>query len=334
MNPYFPLFESVSNAVASGKRAAFCLLVSTKGSTPQSPGAAMIVHESMATEGTLGGGCVEAEVRRRAFDLLRQGESRLLEFVLDHDFGWDDGLVCGGRMDIAVVSVTAEAGAAPFRRVLEEGRAHRPATLPLIVRKGDAQTDSAGERVEFRLHTHVPPKLILAGGGHVGLALSRLAVDLDFRVTVIDDRPEYSSPERFPPPMEPITGDIEQTLRQYPFDDQCYVVIVTRGHRHDKSALAAVIDSPARYIGMIGSKRKIRLIFEDLEASGVARDRIDRVHAPIGVPIGAVTVHEIAVSIAAQLIQERRATAEAVVEGPFPLPARKEASPFSSRESS
>ncbi len=321
MNPYLPLFESLSEVVASGRRAAFCLLVSTKGSTPQSPGAAMIVHESMASEGTLGGGCVEAEVRRRAFELLRQGESRLLEFVLDHDFGWDDGLVCGGRMGIAVVSVTSEAGAEPFRRVLEEGRAHRPATLPLIVWKGDPESDSPEERVEFRLHTHVPPRLIIAGGGHVGLALSRLAADLDFRVTVIDDRPEYSGAERFPPPVEPVTGDIEQTLRRYPFDEQCYVVIVTRGHRHDKSALAAVIDSPARYIGMIGSKRKTRLIFEDLEASGVSREKINRVRAPIGLPIGAVTVHEIAVSVAAQLIQERRATAEAVVEGPIVSPA-------------
>jgi xanthine dehydrogenase accessory factor len=283
--------------------------VETKGSTPQSPGAAMLLHESMGTEGTLGGGCVEAEVRRRAFELLRAEENRLLDFVLDHDFGWNDGLVCGGRMKIAVKSVVGAEDLAAFREVAASIRAHRSAVLPLRVLHD-------GQPVEYRLHAHVPPTLVIAGGGHVGLALARLAVDLDFRVTVIDDRPEYSSAERFPPPIETVTDDIESALRRHPFDPQSYIVIVTRGHKHDKSALAAVIDSPARYIGLIGSKRKIRLIFDDLEAMGVSRDRIDRVHAPIGLPIGSVTVTEIAVSIAAQLIQERRREKEIVVEGP------------------
>jgi len=313
MNPYLSVFQSLARSVQRGRRVAFCLLVATKGSAPQSPGAVMLVDESMTTEGTLGGGCVEAEVKRRAFELLREGESRLLDFVLDHDFGWDDGLVCGGRMQIAVQSVTGAESLAPFLTATEAIRSHRPATLALRVL-------SEGLPVEYRLHTHVPPTLVIAGGGHVGFALARLGVDLDFRVVVIDDRPEYANPQRFPPPMKTITDDIETALRRYPFDSRSYIVIVTRGHRHDKSALGAVIESPARYIGLIGSKRKIRLIFEDLEASGVPRDQIERVHAPIGLSIGAITVPEIAVSIAAQLIEERRRDKqERVVEGPVAI---------------
>ncbi len=314
MNPYARLFESMTRAVDEGKRVAFCLLVHTKGSTPQSAGAAMLVHETMATEGTLGGGCVEAEVRRRAFELLRAGESRLLEFVLDHDFGWDDGLVCGGRMDIAVASLVTREQTDPYRDALAAISSHRPAVVPVRALRGE-------EWVEYRIHADVPPTLVIAGGGHVGLALARLAVDLDFRVVIIDDRTEYSNSERFPPPIETLAGDIEQILRGYPFDEHSYIVIVTRGHKHDRAALAAVIESPARYVGLIGSKRKIRLIFEELEESGVSRDKIERVHAPIGIPIGAVTVPEIAVSIAGQLIQERRREPERLIEGPFALAA-------------
>ncbi|RME39326.1 MAG: XdhC/CoxI family protein, partial [Planctomycetota bacterium] len=116
----------------------------------------------------------------------------------------------------------------------------------------------------------------------------------------------FANADRFPPPMRPVVGDIEETLRGFPIDASTYVVIVTRGHRHDERALAAVVDSPARYIGMIGSRRKIDVIFDGLRRRGVSGERLARVHAPIGLDIGAVTTDEIALSIAAQLVSVRR----------------------------
>ncbi len=311
MNPYLPLFESLCAAVHKGRRVAFCLVAATRGSTPQSPGAAMLVHESLETEGTLGGGCVEAEARRRAAELLRRGESRLLSFILNHDFGWDDGLVCGGKMEIAICCVVDEKGAAPFENAIQSIKSLSPAPIRLEV------ANESGQRLEYRLNLLIAPELIIAGGGNVGLALAQIARDLDFRITVIDDREEFANPRRFPPPIRLVASDIESTLRAMPLGPQSYVVIVTRGHKHDKAALAAVIEKPARYIGMIGSRRKIRMIYEDLEAAGVSDSHIENVHAPIGLAIGAQTVNEIAVSIAAQLVQIRRQTPENIVEGPF-----------------
>ncbi len=311
MNPFVQLFESLSAAVAGGRRAAFCTVVSSKGSTPQRPGASMLVHDDMTVEGTLGGGCVEAEVRRRAHELLQAGRSGLLHFHLDQDYGWDDGLLCGGQMDVAVVCVAEAVSAAVFRGALEELRSRRPASVPLsVAREGRAET--------YTLHIEPPPTLWIAGAGHIGQAVAKLAVDLDYRVVVIDDRADCVSVSRFPSPIERIVANIERSLRDAPIDANSYVVIVTRGHRHDERALAAVIDSPARYIGMIGSRRKIRLMFDGLVQAGVDRARLDRVHSPIGLSIGAVTVPEIAISIAAELTQVRRAEPPTHVTGPEP----------------
>jgi xanthine dehydrogenase accessory factor len=163
--------------------------------------------------------------------------------------------------------------------------------------------------------------LIIAGAGHVGAQLARLAVGLDFEVVVIDDRGDLCGPDRLPEPITAAVGDIERTLRAQPIDANTFVVIVTRGHNHDEQALRAVIDSPARYIGMIGSRRKVKLIFDDLAALGVDREKLARVRAPIGMAIGAVTVPEIATSIAAQLIEVRRTEKPTRVEGPFPMDA-------------
>jgi xanthine dehydrogenase accessory factor len=315
MNSFAKLFESLLQAVNAGRRVAFCAVVSSRGSTPQTPGASMLLHDDMRSEGTLGGGCVEAEVRRRAFELLQAGRSGLLHFDLDHDYGWDDGLLCGGQMDVAVVPVLSREQAAPFANAAEELGSQRLARVPLVVRREE-------HAEAYVLCVEPSPTVWIAGAGHVGQALARLAVDLDYRVIVIDDRADCANPSRFGPPIEIIVADIEQTLRAAPIDANSYVVIVTRGHRHDEKALAAVIDSPARYIGMIGSRRKIKLLFDDLATAGVDRAKLDRVHSPIGLKIGAVTVPEIAISIAAEMTQVRRADAgsHTHIEGPAPSP--------------
>jgi len=325
-----PLFEHLLSEADAGRPVALCAVVKTRGSTPQAPGALLLVDQAMKTAGTLGGGCVEAEVRKRAFELIRSPEGKLLTFQLDHDFGWDDGLICGGGMDVAVMPILRAEQVGPFRRALAELSAGRPAMIPLRVcqesedgRLGGLPLErSEGGRplrVEYRLNLEPEPTLLIAGAGHVGTALARLAVELEFKVVVVDDRADFANERRLPPPIRPIAADIERTLRDYPIDAATYVVIVTRGHNHDEQALGAVVRSPARYVGMIGSRRKVKLIFDDLAAAGVEPKLLERVHAPIGLKIDAVTVPEIAVSIAAELVAVRRAERHKAVEGPFPI---------------
>jgi xanthine dehydrogenase accessory factor len=292
------LLQEIVRRVRAGERVAVCTVVSARGSTPQRRGARMVVTLDARTVGTLGGGCVEAEVRRVAGEMLLKGESKLMEFRLDHDYGWDDGLICGGVMDIHIQCVAA-GDEGPFSAALEAVRQRRRVPLTIAY-------EQRGEAKEYVEEIGPGPVLVIAGAGHVGQALGELATRLDFRVTVIDDRPEYASHSRFPHAERCIVGEIEMELRRLAVDADTYIVIVTRGHSRDGQALAAVVNSPARYIGLIGSKRKIKTILDDQAAMGTPLEALRRVHAPIGLDIGAVSVAEIAVSIAAELVAVRR----------------------------
>jgi len=311
--------ESLVEGVKTGRRGAFCLVVARKGSTPQVPGASLAVWEDGATLGTIGGGIVEAQVLRRARECARSGARRLFHFDLDADASGQEGAICSGWMDIACVGLADTAALAPFTAARAALRERRAGALPLDVLPAVEETASPEARIEKRylFHIRMPPRLYIAGGGHVGEALARLAARLEFEVTIVDDREEFANARRFPPPLHPVTAGIAAWLREAPVGGDVYVVIVTRGHRHDREALEAVVNRPARYIGLIGSRRKIQQLFGELEAAGVSRERLSRVRAPIGLPIGAVTVEEIAVSIAAQLIEERRRQSEPLVEGPL-----------------
>lgn len=310
MREVVEVLEALVTEVEAGRQAALCVVVQTRGSTPQRPGATMLLRADGQSVGTLGGGCVEAEAKRQGLELLEKSLSARLNLRHDHDYGWDDVAICGGQMDIAVMPVTPQADLQPFRQAIEAAKRRAPASVPITVQH-------EGKPLQYRLHLEVPPTLLIAGAGHVGLAVGKLARELDFHVVVIDDRPEFACPERFGPHIELIVDDFARALRTYPIDANCFVVIVTRGHRHDQEALAAVIRSPAGYVGMIGSRRKIKTVFQNLREAGVPQELIDRVHTPIGLAIGAATVNEIAVSIAAEMIQVRRQNTPTLVEGPI-----------------
>lgn len=314
MSEITTVLETLVTEVEAGRPAALCIVVKTHGSTPRAPGAAMLVSADRSTVGTVGGGSVEAEVRRRAFELLQQDASGLLDFGLDQDDGDVDGLICGGRMQVAAMSVGGAASLEPFQAALALAVRREPASFPVIV-------EHAGQRREYRLHIEPPPTLVIAGAGHVGQALAELAVKLDFHVVVIDDRADVASPARFNERVELIVADIVESLRQYPIDGGCYVVIATRGHLRDQQALDAVIRRPYAYVGMIGSKLKSATVLKALAKAGISRNLLDQVHTPIGLPIDALTVNEIAVSILAELIQTRRRTTPKVIEGPFEVTA-------------
>jgi len=291
------ILDEIFNRCSAGERVALCTVVATRGSTPQTKGAKMLVVADGKTIGTLGGGCVEAEVRKQALQLLASDESKLLEFNLNSDYGWDDGLICGGVMEIFIQILNA-ARATSLNDLREALIAERSGQFNFTFPRGDG----CGHYVE---DLGPPPALVIAGAGHVGQALAKIASQLDFRVTVIDDRADFASEERFPNSNR-IVGDIESELRKVKIDPATYVVIVTRGHRNDGHALEAVVNSNAAYIGLIGSKTKIKMIMSDLHERGVTAEQLLRVHAPIGYEIGAVTVPEIAVSIAAELVAARR----------------------------
>jgi xanthine dehydrogenase accessory factor len=301
------LLDRAADLLDSGRKVAVCLLVRTHGSTPASPGAVMLVDDAAELYGTVGGGCVEAEVRRRVFEMMGENRTGLLPFKLDHDYGWDDGLICGGSVDVAVTLPTDGAEL----RALAEAYRRREATELTVVVAADE-----GERQRFVLELPPRPQLLIAGAGHVGQALCRMALDLDFDVAVFDDRPDLL--ERFiPDPARRVIGPIDDEIQKQPIDDGTYIVIVTRGHRHDEKVLKAVAEKPARYIGMIGSRRKVKLTFDELQAAGISEEALKRVHAPIGLDIGSVTVNEVALAIAGQLVEARRADYHSPVRGPL-----------------
>ncbi|MSQ60972.1 MAG: hypothetical protein EXR43_00040 [Dehalococcoidia bacterium] len=151
-----------------------------------------------------------------------------------------------------------------------------------------------------------PETLLIVGGGHIGLSLATIGEHLGFSVAVIDERPEYASPERFPMADQAICGEFDEEVRRFPIGADTYVVIVTRGHRQDETALREAVGRGARYVGMIGSRRRVGAVLRHLVADGVPPYELERVHTPIGLDIGAETPAEIAVSIIAEIIQLQR----------------------------
>lgn len=166
---------------------------------------------------------------------------------------------------------------------------------------GDLHMKCGGTASVF-IRAFVPKsRLLIAGGGHIALELSRLAKIAGFHVVIFEDREEYAGRDRFPE-CEVILGDIGESLRNYPIASDCHVVIVTRGHECDGAALRAVLGSSAAYVGMIGSKNKVRFMMDKLVSEGIDPKELDRVYAPIGLKLGGNTPSEIAVSILAEIM--------------------------------
>ncbi len=355
------LLSRLLEYLAQGQPVVYCRLVATRGSTPQKAGAAMLVLANGSQYGTLGGGCVEAEVKRAALTALADGGPRRVQFQLDHDYGWDDGLICGGRMDILIWPLN-DLRAQPYFLELAQlyagGGGGTEAICAVNCHKGGDESGNNGPHplselppacfvfdkdgqlrqtltdvaclapeVPKYVTAYLPPwqrqakpqgiagilylpipmkyRLLIVGAGHVGLAVAKLAADLDFDVWVIDDRAELVTEQRFPMATRRIAGEFQQLLPELAGQAATYCLIVTRGHNHDQEALFHLVESGAEYIGMIGSQRKIRLIFANLRAEGISEAALKAVHAPVGIDIGSQTVPEIAVSIAAELVAYR-----------------------------
>jgi xanthine dehydrogenase accessory factor len=233
-------------------------VVRSQGSTPQRAGAKMLVFADGRTVGTIGGGCYENDAFWKARDAIASGRSALLHYELNDDFAQENGLICGGRMDVHIDPLAPS------------------------------------------------PHLYVIGAGHVSWQLARMAVDAGFRLHVVDDREKFANRERFPDADEVITAPIPDWLHSAEIPPSAYVVVVTRGHKHDLDAMRALTARDLRYLGLIGSRAKVVKIFELLLSEAMPAECLERVHAPIGLDIGAVTPAEIAVSILAELIAIRR----------------------------
>jgi xanthine dehydrogenase accessory factor len=358
------LLAELTAALEQRRPCVYCSVVETRGSTPQKAGAAMLVFADGSQRGTLGGGCVEAEVKQRALRVLSHGgRAEVLTFCLDDNYGWDDGLICGGRMSIladplAVVSQPSAEYYHRYRALVESGAGCTEAVIITGASVGQRYLFDAAGRVVAQLANGAVPEeitrhltplssrprpstqhgiaylpilpritLVIVGGGHVGAAVAQLAASVDFDVWVLDDRERYASRDRFPSADRLLIGDIGVTLKQLvpELTPSHYAIIVTRGHNHDEEALYHLASTPAGYVGMIGSKRKIKLIYEDLVAKGIGEEVLERVHAPLGYAIGSQTVPEIAISIVAELIARRNLGTQGTTREP-PVSARREPS--------
>jgi xanthine dehydrogenase accessory factor len=252
------IYEEIVKLRQQGRRGAVATIVSVRGSVPSFETAKMLVRDDGSILGTIGGGCVEADVWQAAREIMESERPRTLTFNLNQSPKYDTGLLCGGTLDVFIEPIL-------------------PAAL-----------------------------LYVFGAGHISISLYKAAKAVGFDVTVVDDREAYANRERFPEAKEVIAEDFDQAMARFIPNESSYIVIVTRGHRDDMRVLRWAVQTRARYVGMIGSKRKTIAIFRELTQEGLAAELFERVHAPIGLDIGAVTPDEIAVAITAELIAVRR----------------------------
>lgn len=252
------IYEQIVQLRREGRRGAVATIVNARGSIPSFRTAKMLVRDDGSIAGTIGGGCVEADVWQAAREVMESEKARTLTFDLNQDPKYDTGLICGGTLEIFVEPI-----------------------LP-------------------------PALLYIFGAGHVAMNVCKVAALAGFEPVVIDDRSSYATKERFPGAQEVHALDFDQAVAKFEPTESSYIVIATRGHRDDMRLLRWAVGTRARYIGMIGSRRKVIGIFKTLQAEGLPAGLFDRVHAPIGLDIGAVTPEEIAVAITAELIAFRR----------------------------
>jgi xanthine dehydrogenase accessory factor len=252
------IFEEIRRLRRDGRKAALATIVQIRGSVPSFQTAKMLVRDDGSILGSVGGGCVEADVWAAAQDVIKDERSRVMEFDLTEESMAEGGLICGGKLEIFVEPV-----------------------LPV-------------------------PEMIIFGAGHISTQVSKIAAIAGFRTTIVDNRPVYANKERFPEAEAIHSDSFEAAFEAIVPTENTYLVIVTRGHQEDENVLRWAVGTNARYIGMIGSKRKVRTIADNLLREGISRDRIERAHMPIGLDVGAVTPEEIAVAIVAEAIQIRR----------------------------
>ena len=305
------IFQSLAEAARRGESVALGIITGVKGSSPQKVGAKAVFRADRRIQGTLGGGCLEAEAQRIALHALKTGQAALFDLVLDHDFGWDDGLICGGNV-WGVILPNAQSAGETFWADLSE----RKTTSSWGVRKDfsialadptiQRSNDSTSSDWLYTETVTPPCALWIAGSGHIAQAVAPLALQLDFAVTVFDDRPELANQTFFPGEIAIKVGNWGDLCNAPLGAAPTFGLFITRGHQHDALVLETWIHRPFAFLGMIGSARKARMIFEQFIRKKIATTgQLQHVACPVGIKIHAQSVIEIAVSILAQCIKKR-----------------------------
>ena len=252
------IYDEIVRIKNEGDVGALATVVWVKGSTPRAEGSKMLIRHDGSIMGSVGGGCLEADVWQAAMKVIEEETPKVLNFDLTGREETPEGLICGGTMQVFVEPITAQS------------------------------------------------TVYIFGAGHIGFAVSKIANMTGLRVVVIDDRPAYANKERFPDADEFHVDDPSSTVAKLKINKASYLVIACRGHLEDQEVLAEAVKTPARYIGLIGSKKKVKTVFANLKKQGLSQEDLDRVHAPIGLPITTESPEEIAVSIMAEIIDVRR----------------------------
>jgi len=253
------LYDEIVRLRKLGQKCAVATIVQVNGSIPSFESAKILVREDGSFMGTVGGGCVEAEVWNAAREVIETEKPRHLSFSLGQDAAYDEGLICGGQLNIFVEPVIPQ------------------------------------------------PRAFIFGGGHVSKGISKIATLAGFSTSIVDNREAFANAERFPEAEATYALEYEDVFPKLPVNSSSYIIIVTRGHRDDMRVLRWAVNTPAKYIAMIGSKRKTISVVHELEKEGIPREAFDKVFAPMGLEIGAEMPEEIAISVVAEMIAVRRA---------------------------
>ncbi|MBM3146844.1 MAG: XdhC family protein [Actinobacteria bacterium] len=338
------IVDDVLAELATGRPFAFVTLITERGSTPRSVGAQMLVRADGSIAGTIGGGLLEATMMRRAADSISEARSQVSGLQLAGRSVADQEMLCGGSAEVLIACVpgadaalravcegVADAVAdarqgwcftfftpgeedvdVTYCLLLEDGRTVGEAPVPaeelrrLIGKVGVHGTTTLPDGRSVHAETiGLPTRAIICGAGHVALALAPIAAHAGFAPVVLDDRPQFAHPGRFPGARVIALPDFNDAFAGVAVDDHSYVVIVTRGHQHDFSVLAQSLRTPAAYIGLMSSRSKWKKIDAGLRELGFGDADIARIHSPVGLAIGAETPAELAVSIVAEMIQVR-----------------------------
>ncbi len=331
------------NEVGKGKAVALASLVWSTGSIPMSDSAKMLVTESGEIVGTIGGGCLEAEVFAAGQSVLKSEVPSDMRYTMTEKQAGENGLNCGGTVRIYTERIDAAEGGEAFA-MIEKAKVHREPRImvtelngtrryvtdeegKIIWAKGDRpfwiSEEIAGvkfnsreggtilgtpeEEGEFFVEPFWPqPRAYVFGGGHVGGQVAALAKNVGFYVVLIDDRPFFANRDLHPYADECIAGEIDCVFESLPVDEQSFILALTRGHQYDEQVVEHALDTPAGYIGMLGSERKKILLWKKILQRGADPQRLEEVFSPIGINIGADTPEEIAVSVVAEMVRVRR----------------------------
>jgi xanthine dehydrogenase accessory factor len=337
------LFDEMARLMREGMSFVVATLLDKTGSTPRTAGAKMVVRPDGSIVGTIGGGRLEADAIRLAHEVLASRSTRIQTFDLTGKEAAGMDMICGGKGEILVDFVDAvdegnRAVCQAAHEVLDrkekawlitalgEGMASRQQCLVrrdgTLVGKLDAdpaflaKLTAGPAKISIHAEALDGPRFLVEpvrrsetayifGAGHVSQRIAPLCESVGFRAVVLDDRPEYANRARFPHPIDLVVLKTFEPLPALPVDEDSYLVIVTRGHLHDKTVLEQVLQTKAAYVGMIGSKRKRDTLYQALLEQGCRREDLARVYSPIGVDILAETPEELAVSIVGEMIKVR-----------------------------